>query len=358
MNKSKHPNRPTWRLQIIFALLAGMACVPATQAQTPAHTVESRCLLIFDTASVMKKRLPATQVTVNHLFLSMMNGQLQPGDTVGVWTFDSKLRAGQFPLQRWLPDNAATIASNIIYFVKRQRYSGNTRFDEIMPEVNDIAQNSQRLTVLIFCDGSEKIQGTPFDDAINNIFNQNQRALEKAGQIFIVVLRTQFGQYVGYTVNSSAMGVNFPEFPPLPQASQPAEPIKINQPLPTPPPAIKVPPLVIIGTNVSTNLLPPAAFRSIPTNPPPTTTVSNPPPPPESSSPTNIALTSATPPKTPETQTNTPAIAKENSRLSGKGALAIAGAFLGAAGVLTAFMLHRFRRSRRGIVITRSMKKD
>jgi hypothetical protein len=44
--------------------------------------------------------------------------------------------------------------------------------------------------------------------------------------------------------------------------------------------------------------------------------------------------------------------------LSGKGALAIAGAFLGAAGVLTAFMLHRFRRSRRGSVITRSMKKD
>ena len=94
-------------------LLAGFFWVTSTQAQTTARVVESRYLLIFDTSAAMKKRLPATQATVNRLSFSMMNGQLQPGDSIGVWTFDLKLRAGQFPLQRWLPENAATIASNI-----------------------------------------------------------------------------------------------------------------------------------------------------------------------------------------------------------------------------------------------------
>ena len=153
----------------------------------------------------------------------MMNGQLQPDDSIGVWTFDSKLRTGQFPLQRWLPENAATIASNITTFIRREHYSQSTHFDAIMPSLNGLVQDSDRLTVLIFCDGNGKIQGTPFDNAINSIFKENQRAFEKAKQVFIVVLRTQFGQYVGYTVNSSAIGVNFPEFPPLPQPPQPVE---------------------------------------------------------------------------------------------------------------------------------------
>jgi hypothetical protein len=366
MNKSKHPNRLAWRRQIMAALLAGVVWIPAAQSQIPAHTVENRYLLIFDTSSAMKKHLLATQKAVNQLFLSMMNGQLQPNDSIGVWAFDSKLRTGQFPLQRWLPENAANIASNITTFIQGEHYSRSTHFDAIMPSLNGLVQESDRLTVLIFCDGNEKIQGTPFDNAINSIFKEDQRAVEKAKQVFIVVLRTQFGQYVGDTVNFSAIGVNFPEFPPLPQSSQPAEPVKTRQPLPTPPPAIvTAPPLVIVGTNVSTNLLPPSAvFKSppvnpAPTNPPPTAIISNPPPPPlETSNPTNIVLTNATPSKTPEIQTNTPATPKENSGLSGKEALAIAIGFLAAAGVSAFFVLHRSRRTRRGSFITRSMKKD
>ncbi len=92
--------------------------------------------LIFDTSSAMKARVPATQYAVERLFFSMMNGQLQSGDTIGVWTFDRKLRKGEFPLQGWLPQNAAMIASSITNFVRHQRYSKSTRFDVLMPEVN------------------------------------------------------------------------------------------------------------------------------------------------------------------------------------------------------------------------------
>ena len=350
-------------MRIIVALLAGIFWVPATQAQTPARAVESRYLLIFDTSSAMKKRLPATQATVNRLSFSMMNGQLQPGDSIGVWTFDRKLRAGQFPLQRWLPENAATIASNITTFVKQEHYSKSTRFDAIMPFLDGLVRDSDRLTVLIFCDGDGKIQGTPFDDAINAIFKQNQLAFGETKQTFIVVLRTQFGQYVGYTMNSSATGVNFPEFPPLPQPPAPTTTVKTNPSPPPPPPVVEAPPLVIVGTNVGTNLLPPTKTRPMLTNPPltnppPTTTESNPPPPAESLNPTNTTLTNTAPLKITETQTNAPVTPAENPKLSSNGALTIAVIFLVAAGTLAVLMLHRSRKTHQGSIITHSMKKD
>ncbi|MGA2802414.1 MAG: hypothetical protein ABSE97_08630 [Verrucomicrobiota bacterium] len=346
-------------MRIIVALLAGIVWVTATQAQTPARTVESRYLLVFDTSSAMKKRLSATQAAVNRLSFSMMNGQLQPDDSIGVWTFDRKLRAGQFPLQRWLPENAATIASNITTFVKQEHYSKSTRFDAIMPFLDRLVRDSDRLTVLIFCDGNGKIQGTPFDDAINASFTQNQRAFGEMKQTFIIVLRTQFGQYIGYTMNSSATGVNFPEFPPLPQPPAPPPTVKTNPSPPPPPPVVEAPPLVIVGTNVGTNLLPPTKSRPVLTNPPLTNPPpTNPPPPAESLNLTNAALTNTAPLKIAETQTNAPATPTKNPKLSGNGALTIAVMFLAAAGALTVFMLRRSRNTGRGSFITRSMKKD
>ena len=340
---------------IIAVLLAGILWVLAIQAQTQMNSVESRYLLIFDTSSAMKKCLPTTQTTVNRLFLSMMNGQLRPGDGIGVWTFDQKLRAGQFPLQRWLPENAAVIASNITTFIEQEHYSKSTYFDAIMPFLDGLVRDSDRLTVLIFCDGNGKIQGTPFDDTINASFTQNQRALEKAKQPFLIVLRTQSGKYVGYTVNFPAARVNFPEFPPLPQPLAPPPTVKTNLPPPTPPLVIESRPLVIVGTNVGTNLLPPATPtpKPVPTNPPPTITESNPPPPAKSLNLTNIATSKIT-----ETHTNAPAIPAKKPKSSGNGALTIAVVFLAVAGVLTVFMLRRSRKTGRGSFITRSMKKD
>jgi len=336
----------------VAALFAGIFLISAVRAQPVAGGTDNRYLLVFDTSSAMKGRVPATQNAVERLFLSMMNGQLQPGDTIGVWAFDRKLRAGDVPLQHWMPQNAATIASGITNFVKRQRYSRSARFNVVMPEINNLVQNSQRLTLLIFCDGSDEITGTPFDDAINSILSQNKNALRKTDQTFIVVLRTQFGQYIGYTVNSSAIGVNFPTFPPLSPPPQPVVPVESKKPVPQS--AVTTQPLVIIGTNVSTNLIPLAPPKTVIPGPPPAKVESNPPPPAESlSSPTN-----AVPPPAAKAQTNILVPPEDNGGLSRNGALAIGAALLVTAGVLVVFVFYHSRKTGRGSLITRSMKKD
>lgn len=349
--------------RVLATLGAGFYLVSVALAQPAVSSVDSRYLLVFDTSSAMKSRVPATQYVVERLFLSMMNGQFQPGDSIGVWAFDRKLRQGQFPLQRWLPENAATIASEITNFVRLQHYSKTTRFDVIMPEVNNLVQDSQQLTVLMFCDGDGEIKGTPFDTAINTLLKQNESTLSKSGDTFIVVLRAQLGKYIGYTVNSSAVGVNLPGFPPLPGPPQPVPPVQTNPSppprAPSPPPVTRVAPLIIIGTNVGTNPLPSVPPRAVLPNPPPARVEPNSPPVVESRPySTNSISTNAAPPKIAGTQTNAPASSGEPSGLSRHGALAIGAGLLVAAVVLIVVVLVRSRRPSRGSLITRSMKKD
>jgi hypothetical protein len=208
---------------------------------------------------------------------------------------------------------------------------------------------------LIFCDGAGQIKGTPFDEAINSGFKQNQDALEKAQAAFIVLLRAQSGQYTGYSVNSSAVGVDFPEFPPLPVPPQPATPPPISQPappapVPAPAPVATLPPLVIVGTNVSTNPLPPIPVK---------TTLPNPPRAKAESSPLPMkplpGSTNAAPAKMAGSSTN--AVVAGNSGLSREGAMKTGVILLAVATLVIILGLIRSRKPRGASLITKSMNK-
>jgi len=324
----------------------------------------------------MKKRLPATERALNNLLASSsISGELHAGDSIGVWTFDRAVRTGQFPLQRWVPQNAVTIASNINWFVAGQHYSKTTSFNALRPYLNWVVQNSDRLTVLIFCDGDGQIAGTPYDSGINRVFQQQQAERKKARQPFIIVLRSQLGGYVGGMMDWPPGLVSLPAFPPLPPP--PNEPASAPPP---PPPVVTAPPLIVIGTNAGTNL-PPLAPAPPPkpepapppaTNPPPpavampatniiTNVETNAPPP----APTNAIVTESenAPVAEPANSVAPSAVARTNavapppaiSGLSSKKALATGATFLILAGALAVLMLNRVRRRARGSLITRSM---
>ena len=336
---SKISVRSAW---IFSALCAGIFCAQASGAP-PQQTVESRLLLVFDTSSAMKKCLPVTRVAVNQLFFSI-SGQLQVGDTIGVWTFGAGTRAGQFPLQTWRPEAAATIASNINVFVGRQHFGNSTKFERLMPLVNSLVQDSERLTVLIFCDGSGQFSGTPYDAAVNDLFKRNVRAAQQAKQPFVIVLRSQRGQYVGCQMSSPPSPITFPDFPPLPRPPPPAPtyvpPLIVTNLSPPPP-------LIIVGTNVGTNLPPPPpeptnAPKIIPTNPP--VEIS-----------TNATSLISAAPTNPVVAARTNIVAPPEKSDTGKKPLIVGGILLAAAGALVALVAFRARKPARGSLITRSM---
>jgi hypothetical protein len=363
MKTQTHQNQIVHRPFIFAVLLAGIFLVPAVRAQPAVRNVDNRFLLIFDTSSDMKRRLPAVQKALTSILAASTNGQLHPGDTIGVWTFDQDLHAGQFPLQHWEPDNAGMITSNITAFVGKQRYTKTTRFDALLPLLNQVVGGSERLTVLIFCDGKGEIHGTPYDVGINQIFQQRQSERQEARLPIVIGLRSQRGQYSGCMVSFPPQPVSLPPFPPLPPPPAPPAPT------PAPPPSVRsvaVPSLIIVGTTI-TNRVPPPAPKPALTNPPPMVITSTPAPvvtnevkPPDE---VPLMQTSAVPAQpeiaaVPLTTTNVIAPPPESSKTGHKGALAVGVAFLAVVGGLTVFMLRRSRKADHASLITRAMNED
>ena len=237
----------------ISRLLLALLCLPAFSGPVPAQPAQAgRWLFVFDTSPAMKKNLPATADAVNRLLATSALGQLQAGDSVGIWTYDRQLRAGQMPLLNWWPAQAAAISSNLVAFLEHQRYRDDSTLPVIQTLLPQVIANSERLTIIIFCDGKSDLRGTPYDAGVNQSFHDALADRKKNRQPFVVVVRTQLGKYVGCTLNYPPGGIALPPFPelPPPPTNTPAPP-KVH---PVIAPAAKVPPLVIIGTKVGTNL--------------------------------------------------------------------------------------------------------
>lgn len=222
----------------------------------PGRAVEpSRWLLIFDTSSAMKKRLPAVETELKKIFNNSLDGHLKAGDDVAVWTFDQQTRSGQFPLATWQPANAPTLFTNLMTFLRKQKYSGETSLAALQPALGKVIDNSQRLTVIIFCDGQSEINWTPYNDGINQTLKQNFAERKKVNQPIVLLFRTQEGKFTACTVNFPPGGINLPQFPLLSEEIMARAPKPPTNPPVTPKPVVIPPPaLIIVGKNVATNL--------------------------------------------------------------------------------------------------------
>jgi hypothetical protein len=245
MNLPSSKMFPVRRWLYAAVLVLGL-CAGAAQAAN-----EQRWLLVFDTSSAMKKRLPAVEAQIQSLLTKDFAEGLHAGDSIGVWTFDDKLHMGRFPLTIWDPKRTVQTVSNLVTFVRKQSYTGTTSFDLLQPILNDVIDDSERLTVIIVCDGEGEITWTPYNDGMNEAMKQTRDDRKKLKLPYVIVLRTQLAKYVGATVNFPPLAATIPPFPLLPRE------IKAMQPPPAPIVVVKPPPpvapLVIVGTHVGSD---------------------------------------------------------------------------------------------------------
>jgi len=235
----------------LAAALAAMVLFSHASAQT---APPQRWLLIFDTSSAMKKFLPATTAELQNIFFNSASGQIRAGDSIGVWTFDKKLHTGEYPQLTWMPGQAAVDAADLTVFLNNRHYSDKTTYAALHPALDRVIAHSQRLTLIIFCDGRDNLKLTPYDREINQTFQQLNMGRKDLKVPFVLVVRTQEGQFVGATVNVPPGSLDLPPFPLLPEPVEtvPANPVQtpVNAP---PPPVVPAPSLIIVGTNVLTN---------------------------------------------------------------------------------------------------------
>ncbi|HTL72820.1 MAG TPA: hypothetical protein VL863_05915 [bacterium] len=247
MNFHRSSNLTTaarWLCAVLVVLVLG----GAVHAQ-PAEG--GRWLLVFDTSTTMKKRWTSTLEAANHFIATGADGQLQAGDNVAIWTYGRQLSAGQFPVATWDPAHSTLLGSNLVRLLRSQRFTNDSSFAPLKAPLGQVIASSERLTIVIFCDGLSSINFTPYDAGINQNFSDGQAERKKSSQPFVVVLRTQLGKFVGCTVSYPPGNINVPSFPPLPPPPAPVAVRTQTTPASQTPPV--VPDLVIIGKTVGTN---------------------------------------------------------------------------------------------------------
>ncbi len=243
------PFQTAWqRLTLAVLILAAPGLRAAGDSQP------GRFLLVFETSATLKKNLPAIGQTLDVLFSSNLQRELQENDDLAVWTVDRTLHTGTFPLESWTPADAAVYSARVKDFLKHQTYSRHAGLDALQPLLNRVVENSERLTVLIFCDNQSRLLGTPYDHGVNEIITNTIAKNKVTPPPFILVLRSFRGEYLGCSVNRSAP-LNFPKFPPPPTVSKPPPTVAPQVANPPAPVAVTpIPALIIVGTNATTNL--------------------------------------------------------------------------------------------------------
>lgn len=285
-------------------LLLGLAMLALPIAAPAQPAGPQRWLFVFDLSATMKKRLPATEDVLKNLLATGAGGRLQPGDYIGIWTYDSKLHAGQFPLVTWNPDQVTAIRTNLMAFLRTRSFSRSSQLAALQPPLDSVIAGSERLTVIIFCDGNSDISATPYDRGINQNFRDGQPERKKSGQPFVVVLRTAAGKYTGCTVNFPPGTINLPPFPAPPPPTNPPPPApRITVPVKPP---VVVPDLIITGTNQGPAAAPtpksaPVAVAPASTSPPAAGPIIVPAPGTNPAPATTPAATNPVPPAAPAT---------------------------------------------------------
>ncbi len=214
-------------------LFAALFVVTAT-AQDDAK----RFLLIVETTKSTKADLLAMRLCVSNLFATSFSGQMQLGDTLGVWTYNDLLHAGDFPMQVCGAEEGYKVLKRLDDFLKKQRFENDARFAQVLPQLAAVVGNSESLTVLLVSDGFEPMVGTPFDAAINKVYEAHRDELRTAHVPFVTVLQAREGRVEHCTINSAAGVISIP---PLPPKSKPV----VVVPPPAPPAPSTNPPLIV-----------------------------------------------------------------------------------------------------------------
>jgi hypothetical protein len=205
-------------------LLVSARAAAATPGETipPPKTAPGRYLFVFELSKSMSRRAEGLAGSINDFLLSGIKGELREGDSIGVWTFNTTLSAGKFPLQTWPRQDQNLVAGKVITFLKDQKFGNFGRLDRLMPELSSLIKESQSLTVILITSGESDIQGTPFDKQINQAFTLWRAEQEKARMPFVTVLRIHEGKFAGFTVNPAQWPI---ELPPAPWLAAPQKPM-------------------------------------------------------------------------------------------------------------------------------------
>ncbi|MBC8003225.1 MAG: hypothetical protein H7X97_11630 [Opitutaceae bacterium] len=197
---------------LLWSFCLGTHAQPGGKQATPQR--ENRFLFILEASAATKRNAETCQRTVIELLGDEISGQMKPGDSFSIWTYNESLSAGRFPSQRWNPETRRNTLRQVTNFLATVKYEKVGRFDVLRPAIESVAKNSPRLTIILLTDGKQRVSGLKFDAEINKLFDDNYSAMREARMPFVTILVARNGEPVAFSVNSTLGPIKYPRPPP------------------------------------------------------------------------------------------------------------------------------------------------
>lgn len=191
---------------------AGLAAVrtPAAEPLPPGN----RFLFVVDISAATKKLDRANCQALFDALFTGLQGQMRPGDTYGMWTFNEKVFTGEFEMRIWDPNATLEQASQAASFLKARRYKGKAAFEPVLNRLWSVLRLVNDVNVLVLSDGSTPFQGTAFDTSINAAYKARVAEQRAAKKPFITTLIAREGKFVAANVALAGEYIAVPEPPP------------------------------------------------------------------------------------------------------------------------------------------------
>jgi len=152
--------------RLLLTLIACIACLSAVAAEPPPRP-QHNFLFIVDSSISMEQRKPAAIKLVRDVIASRFDGQIEAGDSIDIWTYDTENNLRGFPPQIWQPGDAQRISDAATQYLQDYRFKGKSEFANVANDLAILVPQTKSLLMVIITDGEQPFSGIHLDLEIN-----------------------------------------------------------------------------------------------------------------------------------------------------------------------------------------------
>ena len=183
------------RLLYILTAILAFSAVAKAGPDRPQHNF----LFIIDSSFSMSARKPAALKLVQDIITSGFNGQVEPGDSVDIWTYDTENNLRGFPPQIWQGTNAQLMARTAADYLQKYQFKGRSQFANVATDLNILVPETKNLLTVIITDGEEPFSGISLDLIINEYLAKKGKLGTPSNQPLLISLAAINGSFRTWT---------------------------------------------------------------------------------------------------------------------------------------------------------------
>lgn len=198
--------------------LLAQAGNPSAQTLPPEPVY--RYLFVVDLSRAMAPHADAVRRAIFDCIAGGFDGQILPGETFGIWTYNDTANPRHFPPLTWQPSAAAEYADVAFRFLNLQRWQRTARPDLMLAEVFSAIRASPALTVFWFSATPVSMRNTPFGDSLEAFYRQIAAETQRARKPLLTTLVARSGEIAHAEAGFAVQPVRVPRRrPPAPTAA-------------------------------------------------------------------------------------------------------------------------------------------